>query len=117
MLLTQGERRAARRADADQGSAMAMGMRRFVKQMMELWRGGFDSQRVLMTQVGVFPATVYSYPHALIPTCKCARMHTWTGVDGWFLQGHGSMTRPYLAIQSKMSFDLTYNSACILINI
>ena len=34
------------------GGAMALGMRRFVKQIMELWRGGFDSQRVLMTQVG-----------------------------------------------------------------
>jgi len=33
------------------GSSTAMGMRRFVKRTIEMWRGGFDSRRVLMTQV------------------------------------------------------------------
>lgn len=51
----QGARRAAGRGagsgGGEAGGAMAMGMQRFVKQIMELWRGGFDSQRVLMTQV------------------------------------------------------------------
>ena len=33
------------------GSATEMGMRRFVKQAVEMWLGGLDSQRLLMTQV------------------------------------------------------------------
>ena len=49
-----GQRRMAAQAAAGGGretGSAAQGMRRFVKQMMELWSGGFDSQRVLMTQV------------------------------------------------------------------
>ena len=53
----QGARRAeTRRGEAaGPGSATAMGMRRFVKQTIEMWRGGFDSRRVLMAQVRVEP--------------------------------------------------------------
>ena len=53
--MAQGARRAEHRnGEADgPGSSTAMGMRRFVKRTIELWRGGFDSRRVLMAQVRV----------------------------------------------------------------
>ena len=49
----QGARRAEDRRNeaAGPGSATAMGMRRFVKRTIDMWRGGFDSRRVLMAQV------------------------------------------------------------------
>lgn len=53
-LTEVGQRRAAVRLAAGGGQdsdMMASGMRRFVKQIIELWQGGFDSRRLLMTQV------------------------------------------------------------------
>ncbi len=51
--VAQGARRDEHRSGeaGGPGSSTAMGMRRFVKRTIEMWRGGFDSRRVLMAQV------------------------------------------------------------------
>lgn len=90
MHAAQGTRRAASRRGeaAGLGSATAMGMRRFVKQTIEMWRDGFDSRRVLMAQVRVTQdqtlVAITTMRHQrntfseCYPTCACGHApHGW----------------------------------------